>query len=579
MLKMKSSKAFVEKQRVSGIIICVVLVFFMSNLSAIADFFLHPEIPYFDKEHLIVGSITGLISLILLGLVLLYIKWMKDVHMEHKNANEALMESEEKYRVLLNGSSYGILAADIETHRFLFSNPASCELFGYTNEEFQRLTIANLVPRDSLDSVMSEFASQVGGKKPVSFAQTCLRKDGTIFYADISGAPIMLNGKKCIVGFFQDVTARRQMEEALKESEAVHRNLIERMPDGVYKSTHDGKFIDVNPAMVKLLGYDSKEELLAIDIKKDLYFEPGDRESLQLLEKWEEMAVYPVKKKDGSEIWVEDHGWYITGENGEILFHEGITMDITERKRAEEEIQLKNEQLHQANAEKDKFFSIIAHDLRGPFQPLLGFTRMLAEDLPELRQDEIQKMALSMRSAATKLFDLLENLLEWSRMQRGLINFEPGSFFLLPKISESLVLVQHAIAEKEIEIRYDVSEDLTVFADGNMFESIIRNLVSNALKFTAPGGNISITARSAGDHWVEIKVNDTGIGMNKEMVENLFRLDTNTNRIGTEGEPSTGLGLIICKDLIKKHGGKLWVESEEGKGSTFYFTLPAKVQK
>ena len=204
---------------------------------------------------------------------------------------------------------------------------------------------------------------------------------------------------------------------------------------------------------------------------------------------------------------------------------------------------------------------------------------MLAEDLPELRQDEIQKMALSMRSAATKLFDLLENLLEWSRMQRGLINFEPGSFFLLPKISESLVLVQHAIAEKEIEIRYDVSEDLTVFADGNMFESIIRNLVSNALKFTAPGGNISITARSAGDHWVEIKVNDTGIGMNKEMVENLFRLDTNTNRIGTEGEPSTGLGLIICKDLIKKHGGKLWVESEEGKGSTFYFTLPAKVQK
>lgn len=576
---MKSLKAFVEKQRVSGIIICVVLVFFMSNLNAIADFFLHPEIPYFDKEHLIVGSITGLISLILLGLVLLYIKWMKDVHMEHKKASEALMESEEKYRVLLNGSSYGILAADIGTHRFLFSNPASCELFGYTDEEFQRLTIANLVPRDSLDSVMSEFASQVGGKKPVSFAQTCLRKDGTIFHADISGAPIMLNGKKCIVGFFQDVTARRQMEEALRESEAVHRNLIERMMDGVYKSTHDGKFVDVNSAMVKLLGYDSKEELLAIDIKKDLYFEPGDRESLQLLEKWEEMAVYPVKKKDGSEIWVEDHGWYITGENGEILFHEGITRDITERKRAEEEIQLKNEQLHQANAEKDKFFSIIAHDLRGPFQPLLGFTRMLAEDLPELRQDEIQKMALSMRSAANKLFDLLENLLEWSRMQRGLINFEPGSFFLLPKISESLVLVQHAIAEKGIEIRYDVSEDLRVFADGNMFESIIRNLVSNALKFTAPRGNISIIARSAGDHWVEIKVNDTGIGMNKEIVENLFRLDTNTNRKGTEGEPSTGLGLIICKDLIKKHGGKLWVESEEGKGSTFYFTLPAKAQK
>jgi len=576
---MKSSRAFVEKQRVSGILICIVLVFLMSNLNAIVDFFLHPEIPYFDKEHLIVGSITGLISLILLWLVLLYIHWMQDVHRKHKKANEALMESEEKYRVLLDGSLYGVLAAEIESHRFLFSNPAICALFGYTDEEFQRLTIANLVPEDSLDSVMSEFASQVEGKKPVSFAQTCRRKDGTIFYADISGAPIMLNGKKCIVGFFQDVTARRQIEEALKESEAVHRNLIERMPDGVYKSTHDGKFVDVNPAMVKLLGYDSKEELLAIDIKKDLYFEPGDRESLQLLEKWEEMAVYPVKKKDGSEIWVEDHGWYIMGDNGEILFHEGITMDITERKRAEEEIQLKNEQLHQANAEKDKFYSIIAHDLRSPFQPLLGFSRMLAEELPNLRRDEIQKMALSMRSAANKLFDLLENLLEWSKMQQGLINFEPGPFFVLPRIVESLVLVHNAIAEKEIEISYDVSEEMTVFADGNMFESIIRNLVSNALKFTSRKGNISIIARSADDHWVEIKVKDTGIGMNKEIIENLFRLDTKTNRKGTEGEPSTGLGLIICKDFIKKHGGKLWVESEEGKGSTFSFTLPAKAQK
>lgn len=123
---------------------------------------------------------------------------------------------------------------------------------------------------------------------------------------------------------------------------------------------------------------------------------------------------------------------------------------------------------------------------------------------------------------------------------------------------------------------YEVPDDLVVFADGNMFESTIRNLVSNAIKFTAPKGKITITAKSMDDNWVEISIKDTGVGMNEEMLENLFKLDTNTNRKGTEGEPSTGLGLIICKDFVEKHGGKLWVESEVNRGSAFYFTLPNK---
>jgi PAS domain S-box-containing protein len=411
----------------------------------------------------------------------------------------------------------------------------------------------------------------------VSFAQACQRKDGTIFYANIAGAPIILHGRRCSVGFFMDVTDRKLAEEALRESESIHRNLIERMLDGVYKSTPDGKFIDVNPALVKMLGYDSKEELLAIDIKKQLYFEPADRESLLLLEKYEEVVDYPVKKKDCSTIWVEDHGWYIRDENGEVLFHEGITRDITERKRAEEVIKLKNEQLVQANAEKDKFFSIIAHDLRSPFHPLHGYTRLLVENLPTLKQDEIQKMALNMSHSASKLFNLLENLLEWSRMQRGLTTFEPEAFLLMPKLSESLLMTSEAIADKQIELRYDISEDLTIFADNNMFESIVRNLVSNAIKFTEPGGEISIEAKPADDHWVEIK--DNGVGMNQEILENIFKLNADTNRRGTEGEPSSGLGLIICKDFIEKHGGKLWVESEVDRGSTFSFTLPASNHK
>ncbi|HEX7583078.1 MAG TPA: PAS domain S-box protein [Prolixibacteraceae bacterium] len=144
------------------------------------------------------------------------------------------------------------------------------------------------------------------------------------------------NSVERIAGFNIDITERKRAEKALLESENLYRNLVERLPDGVYKSTHEGKFIDVNQAMVKMLGYGSKEELISIDIKKELYFQPEDRESLVLQEKLEEMGIFRLKKKDGSEIWVEDHGWYSLDENGEILYHEGIMRDITERKLADE---------------------------------------------------------------------------------------------------------------------------------------------------------------------------------------------------------------------------------------------------
>ncbi len=232
------------------------------------------------------------------------------------------------------------------------------------------------------------------------------------------------------------------------------------------------------------------------------------------------------------------------------------------------------QELQRLNAEKDKFFSIIAHDLRGPFTGFIGLTEIMSENLPSMSLCEIQKFALNMKNSAVNLFSLLNNLLEWSLMQRGLITFEPQLFLLMPKITESMALVTEAADKKEIAISYDIPEDLSVFADGNMFEGIIRNLTSNAVKFTPKGGVVNVSAKSMPDNLVEISIKDTGIGMNKEMIDNLFRLDVNTSRKGTEDESSTGLGLVICKDFIEKHGGKLRVESEEGKGSTFYFTIP-----
>ncbi len=249
--------------------------------------------------------------------------------------------------------------------------------------------------------------------------------------------------------------------------------------------------------------------------------------------------------------------------------------DISELKRSEEEIQLKNLELQRVNAEKDKFFSIIAHDLRSPFNGFLGLTEVMAEGLSGMTVEEIQKIVTLMKNSATNLNHLLVNLLEWSRMERGLTSFTPESCFLISVVEESLVLVSEAAKVKDISINYEIPENLAVVADKNMLESILRNLASNAVKFTPQRGLVTISAKSLPDQWIELSIRDTGIGMSHNIINNLFRLDNNSGRRGTNGELSSGLGLIICKDFVEKHGGKLGVESQEGEGTTFHFTLPA----
>jgi len=243
---------------------------------------------------------------------------------------------------------------------------------------------------------------------------------------------------------------------------------------------------------------------------------------------------------------------------------------------SEQNYRNKNEELMKLNVEKDKFFSILAHDLRSPFNSFLGLTKMLVEGTPSLTQDKIQKIAESMRKSATNLYGLLENLLEWSSLQTGIKTFNPASVKLHERISETMASIREMASRKGIDINYNIPEDLVVYADENMLGSIIRNLSSNAVKFTHRGGNVIITVNPNSNGYVEISFRDTGVGMHREMVENLFKLDIDTSRKGTDNEPSTGLGIILCKEFVEKHGGKLWVESEEGKGSTFYFTLPAK---
>ncbi|HAM10545.1 MAG: hypothetical protein A2X05_08955 [Bacteroidetes bacterium GWE2_41_25] len=238
-------------------------------------------------------------------------------------------------------------------------------------------------------------------------------------------------------------------------------------------------------------------------------------------------------------------------------------------------IEKTNQELVRINSEKDKFFSILAHDLRGPFSSIMMLTEEMAAEMPNLNREEINEIIKVLQSSSASLFRLLENLLNWARMKQGHIPFNPEKIKLSALVGESLSLLVEQAKAKKIEVTCIIPDEITVFGDKNMLQSVLRNLVSNSVKFTRPGGKIDIFASINRNDQIEIAVQDNGIGMNRELLQKLFHLDEKTNRPGTEGEISTGLGLLLCKDFVEKHNGRLWVESEKDKGSVFYISIPA----
>jgi two-component system sensor histidine kinase/response regulator len=236
-------------------------------------------------------------------------------------------------------------------------------------------------------------------------------------------------------------------------------------------------------------------------------------------------------------------------------------------------------ELRELNASKDKFFSIIAHDLRGPLGGFMGLSEMIADESQPITSDERQDMILMLSRSARNIYSLLENLLEWSQMQQGHTAFKPQITGLNNLVTECTKLLFEVSRKKDISVTVDIDKDHEVYADTNMFQSVIRNLVSNAIKFTPQGGKVIITADLTENNTSVITVKDTGIGMNSDMVSNLFRINVNSSRQGTDGENSTGLGLLLCKEFVERHGGEIWVESEEGRGSLFCFAIPNTTNK
>ena len=235
-----------------------------------------------------------------------------------------------------------------------------------------------------------------------------------------------------------------------------------------------------------------------------------------------------------------------------------------------------NNKLYELNASKDKFFSIIAHDLKNPFNTILGLSELLKDEIKSGNLETIDEYSGMIYSSTVQTLRLLENLLEWANSQRGKISFNPIPIKLRELFNEEFSVLNDMARGKNIEFKSSFSDNLTIIADKNMIRTILRNLISNAIKFTHKNGKVEIKSMIINNQ-VEISVSDSGIGMTKETSAKLFRIDANLSICGTENEKGTGLGLFLCKEFVEKHGGKIWVESEYGKGSVFKLVLPSTI--
>jgi len=234
---------------------------------------------------------------------------------------------------------------------------------------------------------------------------------------------------------------------------------------------------------------------------------------------------------------------------------------------------LSEARFRELNATKDKFFSIIAHDLKSPFNSILGFSQLLEESVKANDCHSTEQYASIIRKSTQRTMDLLMNLLEWSRAQTGRIEFTPEYLEIHALTKEVLGLFDQSANQKSISISLEAFPITTVFADKVLLSTILRNLISNAIKFTYPGGKIELSSNQAGLNLI-VCVKDNGIGIKQEDLSKVFRIEESISRPGTQNEQGTGLGLLLCKEFVDKHGGKIWVESTPGKGSSFYFTIP-----
>lgn len=533
-----------------------------------------------------------------------------------KQAEETILQERERYQTLFENSVDGIF---LMTDVFVDCNNAALQIFGGTKEEIIGRHPSEFSPefqpdgQNSITKANEKINLALSGT-PQKFYWQHKRKNGELVDTEVTLNPVILQGEKLIQATVRDISesiyaeklqkVMYKISEAAQTSEDInnlyknlHEIINELLPvKNFYIALYDEKqnlltfpyFVDEYdpPQPPKKLGRGMTEyvirkgEAVLIDAKKDL--ELREQGEVELVGAPQAIWLGVPLKLNGKVIGVmvvqdyENENTYGEKEKQLLMFVSDQISQAIIRKQNTEAIKKYAEDLNQLNITKDKFFSIIAHDLKNPFITILGFSELLLSDFSELTDEEKIFYLSEMHKSAEVSHSLLQNLLQWSRSQTGKIEFNPKKISLFESTSQNMELLKSTAEKKEISLINNVPESICVKADEDMLNTILRNLITNAIKFTNKQGTITVAAKII-DNMVEVSVQDTGVGMDERTKNKLFRLDETVTNTGTDNEVGTGLGLLLCKEFVEKHGGKINVESQIGIGSKFIFTIPSAI--
>jgi PAS domain S-box-containing protein len=526
---------------------------------------------------------------------------------ERKKTVKELQESESKFVSMAENLPVMIWLTDKRV-KPQYINKKGLEFIG---EKYLDKELSEIVHTDDLEFLKYNLIQTIRQRKTINCELRFKDKNGEYRWILTNLVPRLFgNDFIGILGVGLDITERKEIETRLMESETQFNEITSVIGDGIFMMDGDGKVKFANPEFTNLLGY-RESEIEGVDIHSLIHnhddsqnfncplknvFNNGDTVRIAedyFITKYDQLlpvsyVVSPLKRNDsivGCVVAFHDITERLNSEEEmqrfveELQFNKELMEEnAMEFARLNEKLTESESQLKETNNSKDKFFSIISHDLRSPFTSIIGFAEVMLEDLDILSKNEIKEFTSSIYKSSKNIQNLLENLLQWSRVQTGRIEFNPIKFDLSNLINDVVALYQVNAARKKITLTNELEKDFPIVADKFMIDAVLRNLVSNSIKFTRQGGEIKIGINELPEEGLlQVAVSDNGVGMKDEVLAKLFKIDEHITTKGTEKEKGTGLGLILCKEFIEKHNGKIWAESTQGEESKFKFTIPNKL--